>query len=92
MKDPTTASGDSPGKSTMTPVAGATWLGVPNIIMLRYGENPKPPFNQYAEAFGDVKRVMWSVTGDGGTTSARRTGSRPCAGGEHAQHHRRLHG
>ncbi len=58
-----------PGKSTMTPVAGAKWLGVPNIIMLRYGANPKPPLDQYAESFRTTKRVMWSVTGDGGTTS-----------------------
>lgn len=58
-----------PGKSTMTPVGGAAWLNVPNIIMLRYGENPKPPFDQYAASFRPVKRVLWSVTGAAGATS-----------------------
>ena len=59
-----------PGDSRITPVDGAHYLGVPNIIFIRYEGKPEPPFNQYAIPFRSLKRVNWSITGAGGATSA----------------------
>lgn len=59
-----------PGDSRITPVEGAHYLGVPNIIMIRY--NGRPPFendSQYAIPFRSLKRVIWSLVGGGGATS-----------------------
>jgi hypothetical protein len=58
-----------PGNSRITPVEGADYLGVPNVIFIRYEGRPKPPFSAYAQPFKSLKRVMWSVTGAGGATS-----------------------
>jgi hypothetical protein len=59
-----------PGDSRITPVEGAHYLGVPNIIFIRYEGRPEPPFDQYAVPFRSLKRVNWSITGAGGATSA----------------------
>lgn len=59
-----------PGNSPMTPVEGAKWLGVPNIIFVHYEGNPKPPLAGVAAEFQAVGKMMWSVTGAGGGTSA----------------------
>lgn len=59
-----------PGNSSMTPVEGARWLGVPNIIFVHSGGKPKPPLDDLAASFRNVNRLMWSVAGAGGTTSA----------------------
>jgi len=58
-----------PRNGRMTPVEGAFYLGVPNIIFIRYGGKPAPPFEQYAVPFRSLKRVYWSVVGAGSTTS-----------------------
>lgn len=58
-----------PGNSRITPVEGAGYLGVSNVIFIRYEGRPKPPFSAYAQPFKGLKRVMWSVTGAGGATS-----------------------
>lgn len=57
------------GTSRITPVEGARHLGVDNVILVRYEGKPAPPFDDYAAPFKSMKRVMWSVTGAGGTTS-----------------------
>lgn len=54
------------GLSRMTPVEAAFYLGVPNIIMVRYADKPAPPYNQYAIALSPLKRVVWSIVGDEG--------------------------
>jgi len=59
-----------PGPSRITPVEGAHYLGVPNIILIRYEGKPAPPFDRYSVPFASLDRVMWSVTGAGGETSA----------------------
>lgn len=59
-----------PANSRITPVDGARYLGVPNVILIRYGDRPEPPFEQYAAPFRSLDRVFWSVTGAGGATSA----------------------
>ena len=53
-----------PGKSRITPVEGTHYLGVPNVILIRYGGLP-PVENdaQYIVPFRSLKRVMWSVHG-----------------------------
>ncbi len=58
-----------PGNSRITPVEGAHFLGVPNIIFIRYHDRPEPPFQQYAIPFKSLERVVWSITGASGLTS-----------------------
>jgi hypothetical protein len=58
-----------PRNGRITPVEGAHYLGVPNIIMIRYEGKPAPPFEQYAVPFKSLKRVIWSIAGAGGATS-----------------------
>lgn len=55
--------------SRMTPVEGAFYLGVPNIIMVRYDDRPAPPFDQYTIAFRPLKQVVWSIVGAGGAAA-----------------------
>ncbi len=57
------------GLSRMTPVEGAFYLGVPNIIMVRHSNKPAPPFDQYAIPFRSLKRVVWSIVGDASSSS-----------------------
>lgn len=59
-------------RSVMTPVEGALYLDVPNIIVVQssvreaaYGRL-EPPFAQYAIAMRPLRRVVWSVVGSGG--------------------------
>ncbi len=53
-----------PGVSRMTPAEGAYYLGVPNLIMVCYGNRPEPPFDTRMRALSPLKRVVWSVLGD----------------------------
>jgi len=63
----------------MTPVEGAFYLGVPNLIMVQAGTEEakygrlEPPFAQYTVAMRPLKRVVWSVVGSGGFTSPDET-------------------
>jgi len=52
--------------SRMTPAEGAFYLGVPNLIMVRWRGLPAWPFDQYAVPFRPLKRLSWSVVGSGG--------------------------
>lgn len=59
-------------RSRMTPVEGAFYLGVPNIIVVQssaqeapYGRL-EPPLAQYTVPMRRLKRVVWSVVGSGG--------------------------
>lgn len=59
-------------RSVMTPVEGAFYLGVSNLIVVQsspteapYGRL-QPPFAQYTVAMRPLKRVVWSVVGSGG--------------------------
>ncbi len=62
-----------PRTSRMTPVEGAVYLGVPNLLFIRYGGNPPMPFDQYAISFRPLKRVVWSLVGAGGTSNNEET-------------------
>jgi hypothetical protein len=63
--------GGRKGKSQMTPVGGAAYLGVPNLYFIHFPNNPPPSeFLTYANAFRPMKRVVWSLTGAGGDTTS----------------------
>jgi hypothetical protein len=51
----------------MTPVEGAFYLGVPNLIMVVYGNEPQPPFDVHAVPMRPLQRVVWSIVGDSGS-------------------------
>jgi hypothetical protein len=57
-----------PKPSRITPAEAAFYLGVPNLIMVRYAGLPPLPFDQYALPLRALKRVVWSVVGAGGQT------------------------
>jgi len=50
--------------SRMTPMESACYLGIPNLIMVTFGDLPKPPFDRHALALSPLKRVLWSIVGD----------------------------
>jgi len=60
---------NTPAPSRMTPVEGACYLNVPNMIMVRYEGQPAPPYDQYARAFRPFNQFVWSIVGAGGETS-----------------------
>ena len=55
--------------SRMTPVEGAVYLAVPNVLFIRFHEQPPMPFDPYAIAFRPFKRVVWSLVGASGQSS-----------------------
>lgn len=55
------------GTSRISPVEAACYMGIPNIVMVRYGAGPLPPDPQYLVPFTGLGRVVWSVVGAGGT-------------------------
>src|SRR5438105_9709059 len=57
-----------PRPSRITPTEAAFYLGVPNLIMVRYAGRPCLPLDRYAVPFRPLKRVVWSVVGAGGQT------------------------
>ena len=52
--------------SRMTPVEAAFYMGIPNVIMVRYEGKPAPPFEQHAIALSSLKHVVWSIVGSSG--------------------------
>jgi len=59
-----------PMNSRITPLQGAEFLGIPNIIMVRYGNKPVPPYDEYAAQYRNVKKLMWSFVGDASSTTS----------------------
>lgn len=57
-----------PGTSRMTPAEAAHYMGIPNCIMVVFGNLPAPPFYQHALALSSLKRVVWSAIGDASST------------------------
>jgi hypothetical protein len=55
-------------KSTIGPVEAAEWLGLRNMIFVRYG-GPPAPFDGYYTPFRRLDRVYWSLVAAGGATS-----------------------
>ncbi len=56
---------DLPGASRISPVEAACYMGIPNLIMVRYQPAPLPPDAQYLVPFRTLRRVVWSVIGAG---------------------------
>src|SRR5262249_6528938 len=59
-----------PRPSRIPPPEAGFYLGIPNLIMVRYLGRPPLPFDQYALPFRALKQVVWSVVGAGGQTDA----------------------
>ena len=56
-----------PGLSRISPVEAAGYMGIPNIIMVRYRPGPMPPDPQYLVPFRGLGGVVWAVVGAGGS-------------------------
>ena len=63
-----------PGPSRITPLEAACYLGIGNLIMVCYGDKPEPPFERYALPMRSLRRLVWSIVGDG---SSRRMDLEP---------------
>lgn len=57
-------------KSSIEPVAAAEYMGLRNMIFVRYDGKPAPPFEEYYAPFQKLSRVYWSLVGASGATSA----------------------
>jgi hypothetical protein len=58
-----------PGASSLvTPAEAASSLGIPNVMMVRFGNQPQPPFRQHALPLLPLQRFIWSIVGDSGST------------------------
>jgi hypothetical protein len=57
-----------PKPSRITPVEAAFFLGIPNVIMVRYQGRPLLPFDQYAIQFRSLEQLVWSIVGSTGKT------------------------
>ena len=55
-----------PGESSIAPAEAAAYMGLPNVLMVRYGSRPEPPFTVEADALSELDRVVWSIEGGGG--------------------------
>ncbi|MBC8235435.1 hypothetical protein H8E77_38300, partial [bacterium] len=58
-------------ESHITPADAAAYMGIRNVLVVRYGPNPynlypKPPFAEWAKPLATIDRVMWSIEGGGG--------------------------
>ena len=56
---------ESPAKNRMTPVEGAVYLGVPNVMFIQYNGVPAAPFQQYYTPFKAMKQVYWTLSNNG---------------------------
>ena len=55
-----------PGHSKFTPDEAASHLGVPNLVMVRYEDQPTPPFDHHFDKFSTMDQVVWSIVGTSG--------------------------
>ncbi len=51
------------GNSTITPAEAAAYLGIPNVLFVRYEGEPQPPFQPHARSLASMEQVVWSVEG-----------------------------
>jgi hypothetical protein len=52
-----------PRLSRITPAEAAFYLGIPNLIMVRYRGRPPLPLGQFALPLRALRRVVWSAVG-----------------------------
>lgn len=55
------------GESSFSPVEAADYMGIKNAMMVVFGNEPQPPFDNYASQFRDMDKVIWSIIGDAGS-------------------------
>ena len=60
-----------PTTSRMTPVEAACYLGIPNLLMIRYNGKPAMPYDQLTIPMRVLRRVGSGITGARGKSSAR---------------------
>jgi hypothetical protein len=58
-----------PSPSRITPTDAASYLGVPNLIMVRYKNRPPLPLDQFAVSLRALRQVVWSAVGAHGESS-----------------------
>ena len=56
-----------PGESALSPIEAAAYLGINNAVMVVFANEPAPPFENYAEQFSGMDKLIWSVIGDAGS-------------------------
>jgi len=57
-----------PGVNRMGPAEGARHFGLVNCCRVVMSNKPAPPFDSESEKLKNLKRVVWSIVGDGSTT------------------------
>jgi len=62
-----------PSTSRITPVEAAFYMGIPNVMMIRYSSDSRPASAQHALPFQALSRVMWSIVGGSGFNSNEET-------------------
>jgi hypothetical protein len=55
-----------PGRSTISPVDAAAFLGIRNVLFVRYELDPLSPFVAHARPLRAMHQVVWSIEGGGG--------------------------
>lgn len=61
-----------PGRSAIAPAEALAAMGIPNAIVVRYGEAFRPEAE--AAALAGARRVVWSIVGAGGATEGDEVG------------------
>ena len=64
---------NAPAESRITPVEGAYYMDVPNVIMVRYGPASMAPTDQYIVPFKALDNVVWSIVGGSGCNTDEET-------------------
>lgn len=57
-----------PRDSRITPLEAAVWMGIPNVIVVHYGDKPELPLRPFAIPLQSAASIMWSIVGGGGRT------------------------
>ena len=57
-----------PAPSRITPAEAAFYLGIPNLIMVRYKGRPPLPLDQFAIPLRAFRQIVWSAVGAHGQT------------------------
>lgn len=58
-----------PKPSTISPQDAAKFMGIYNLMMIRFDKWPESPYDSLAASLSPLKRVVWSLVGAGGRTS-----------------------
>jgi hypothetical protein len=54
------------GHSTIGPADAAAFMGISNVLFVRYELEPRPPFVTHASPLTSMQQVVWSIEGGGG--------------------------